>query len=158
MLVLHLPIEFEELLLHLDKERGKLRYNKSFRGSIDSCSESYMWMWWMTPHLWLVPITSFYRMGLTGIFCFSTFLFIPVESTGREGNMWLQNLGAESRGTVSLTVFSASIFVVAALVLSMYLVFEHLASYNQPEVNSVFTFNWLSYFTSVFFFCNIVYG
>ena len=76
-----------------------------------------------------------------GILCFSIFLFIPVESTGREGNMWLQNLGAESRGTVSLTVFSASIFVVAALVLSMYLVFEHLASYNQPEVNSVLTFN-----------------
>ncbi|KOM48391.1 hypothetical protein LR48_Vigan07g209500 [Vigna angularis] len=51
--------------------------------------------------------------------------------------MWLQNLGEESRGTVSLTVFSASIFVVAALVLSMYLVFEHLASYNQPEFLSV---------------------
>ncbi|XP_017430650.1 protein LAZ1 homolog 1 isoform X2 [Vigna angularis] len=62
---------------------------------------------------------------------FSFFSFI--ESTGREGTMWLQNLGEESRGTVSLTVFSASIFVVAALVLSMYLVFEHLASYNQPE-------------------------
>ncbi|KAK7377457.1 hypothetical protein VNO80_02882 [Phaseolus coccineus] len=71
-------------------------------------------------------------MGLMGILCFFIFLFIPVESTGREGNMWLQNIGAETR-TMSLTVFSASIFVVVALVISMYLVFEHLAAYNQPE-------------------------
>ncbi|KAL2585888.1 hypothetical protein AAZV13_13G019800 [Glycine max] len=47
--------------------------------------------------------------------------------------MWHQNLGVDSTGTVSLTVFSASIFVLVALVLSMYLVFEHLAAYNQPE-------------------------
>jgi len=80
-------------------------------------------------------------MGLMGILCFSIFLFIPVASTGREGNMWLQNIGSETRGTVSLTVFSASIFVVVALVLSMYLVFEHLAAYNQPEVHPVFIFN-----------------
>ncbi|RDY04226.1 Protein LAZ1-like 1, partial [Mucuna pruriens] len=73
-------------------------------------------------------------MGLMGILlCFSIFLFIPAESTSRAGNMWPQNLDAESTGTVSLTVFSASIFVLVALVLSMYLVFEHLAAYNQPE-------------------------
>nr|KYP37644.1 Transmembrane protein 184C family [Cajanus cajan] len=47
--------------------------------------------------------------------------------------MWPQNLGVDSTGTVSLTVFSASIFVLVALVLSMYLVFEHLGAYNQPE-------------------------
>ncbi|KAK7385049.1 hypothetical protein VNO78_30756 [Psophocarpus tetragonolobus] len=72
-------------------------------------------------------------MGLVGILCSSLFLFIPVESTGRAGNLWFQNLGVESTGTMSLTVFSASIFVLVALVLSMYLVFEHLAAYNQPE-------------------------
>ncbi|TKY56022.1 LAZ1-like 1 [Spatholobus suberectus] len=72
-------------------------------------------------------------MVLVGILCSSILLFIPVESTGRAGNMWLQNPGVESTGTVSLTVFSASIFVLVALILSMYLVFEHLAAYNQPE-------------------------
>ncbi|KAG5111936.1 hypothetical protein JHK82_035205 [Glycine max] len=72
-------------------------------------------------------------MGLVGILCSSIFLFIPVESTSRAENMWHQNLGVDSTGTVSLTVFSASIFVLVALVLSMYLVFEHLAAYNQPE-------------------------
>jgi len=55
--------------------------------------------------------------------------------------MWHQNLGVDSTGTVSLTVFSASIFVLVALVLSMYLVFEHLAAYNQPEVHPFFPFN-----------------
>ena len=72
-------------------------------------------------------------MGLVGILCSSVFLFIPIESTGRAENMWHQNLGLDSTGTVSLTVFSASIFVLVALVLSMYLVFEHLAAYNQLE-------------------------
>ncbi|KAG5122179.1 hypothetical protein AAZX31_14G147300 [Glycine max] len=72
-------------------------------------------------------------MGLVGILCSSVFLFIPIESTGRAENMWHQNLGLDSTGTVSFTVFSASIFVLVALVLSMYLVFEHLAAYNQPE-------------------------
>ncbi|XP_027339272.1 protein LAZ1 homolog 1 isoform X2 [Abrus precatorius] len=34
---------------------------------------------------------------------------------------------------MSWTVFSSSIFVLVALILSMYLIFEHLAAYNQPE-------------------------
>lgn len=72
-------------------------------------------------------------MGLIDILCSSIFLFTVVESTSRSGNMWLHNVGVESTGTVSWTVFSASIFVLVALVLSMYLIFEHLAAYNQPE-------------------------
>lgn len=67
------------------------------------------------------------------ILCSSIFLFTIVESTSRSGSMWPQNIGVESTGSVSWTVFSASIFVLVALVLSMYLIFEHLASYNQPE-------------------------
>jgi Kef-type K+ transport system membrane component KefB len=75
-------------------------------------------------------------MGLIDILCSSIFLFTVVESTSRSGNMWLHNVGVESTGTVSWTVFSASIFVLVALVLSMYLIFEHLAAYNQPEVGT----------------------
>ncbi|KAE8100460.1 hypothetical protein FH972_018356 [Carpinus fangiana] len=47
--------------------------------------------------------------------------------------MWSLNLGAESATFFSWPIFSASIFVAVALVLSMYLIFEHLAAYNQPE-------------------------
>ncbi|KAF3445555.1 hypothetical protein FNV43_RR10731 [Rhamnella rubrinervis] len=47
--------------------------------------------------------------------------------------MWPVNLGTESAVAFSWPVFSASIFVLVALVLSMYLIFEHLAAYNQPE-------------------------
>ncbi|XP_015934453.1 protein LAZ1 homolog 1 isoform X1 [Arachis duranensis] len=72
-------------------------------------------------------------MGLLDILCSSVFLFTLVEATSRSGNIWPLNVGAESTGTVSWTVFTASIFVLVALVLSTYLIFEHLAAYNQPE-------------------------
>lgn len=72
-------------------------------------------------------------MGLLNVLCSCIFLFTVVESTSRSGSMW-PGIGGESTGTVSWTVFSASIFVLVALVLSMYLIFEHLAAYNQPEV------------------------
>ncbi|KAI4307170.1 hypothetical protein L6164_030387 [Bauhinia variegata] len=72
-------------------------------------------------------------MGLAGVLCFSIFLLTVIESTSRSGTMWPQNLGAEITGTFSWTITSSSIFVFVALVLSMYLIFEHLAAYNQPE-------------------------
>lgn len=74
-------------------------------------------------------------MGLMDILCSSIFLFTVVESTSRFGSMRPLNIGVESAGAVSWTVFSSSIFVLVALVLSMYLIFEHLAAYNQPEVS-----------------------
>nr|XP_029144123.1 protein LAZ1 homolog 1 isoform X3 [Arachis hypogaea] len=76
-------------------------------------------------------------MGLLDILCSSVFLFTLVEATSRSGNIWPLNVGAESTGTVSWTVFTASIFVLVALVLSTYLIFEHLAAYNQPEFLSL---------------------
>ncbi|XP_058219846.1 protein LAZ1 homolog 1 isoform X4 [Rhododendron vialii] len=51
----------------------------------------------------------------------------------RSMDMWLINLGSEPTLLYSWTICSASIFVFVALVLSMYLIFEHLAAYNQPE-------------------------
>lgn len=47
--------------------------------------------------------------------------------------MWSINLGSGLTIVYSWTICSASIFVLVALVLSMYLTFEHLAAYNQPE-------------------------
>ncbi|KAG5246017.1 transmembrane protein [Salix suchowensis] len=66
-------------------------------------------------------------------FCSLFFLFKMVESTTQSGKVWALYLGAESVVNVSWPIFSASIFVILALVLSLYLTFEHLAAYNQPE-------------------------
>ncbi|KAL3504368.1 hypothetical protein ACH5RR_034209 [Cinchona calisaya] len=56
-----------------------------------------------------------------------------VESTGRSGILQSNNLGAQSSLLYSWAICSAGIFVLVALALSMYLIFEHLAAYNQPE-------------------------
>ncbi|KAK7353295.1 hypothetical protein VNO80_18739 [Phaseolus coccineus] len=72
-------------------------------------------------------------MGLIDILCSSIFLFTLVEATSKSGTLWPLKLGMESTGTISWTVFSSSIFMFVALVLSTYLIFEHLAAYNQPE-------------------------
>ncbi|KAG2663198.1 hypothetical protein I3760_16G016700 [Carya illinoinensis] len=72
-------------------------------------------------------------MGWRGVFYSLFFLLKLVESSGGSGKMWLLNLGAESTIFSSWSIFSASIFVAVAVVLSMYLIFEHLAAYNQPE-------------------------
>lgn len=47
--------------------------------------------------------------------------------------MWLLNLDGQPSVLHSWTICSAGIFVLVALVLSMYLIFEHLAAYNIPE-------------------------
>jgi len=77
-------------------------------------------------------------MGLIDILCSSIFLFTLVEATSKSGTLWPLKLGMEFTGTISWTVFSSSIFMFVALVLSTYLIFEHLAAYNQPEVFSLF--------------------
>ncbi|CDP18289.1 unnamed protein product [Coffea canephora] len=61
------------------------------------------------------------------------FLTSLVESTERSGITQSNNVGAGSSLVYSWTICSAGVFVLAALVLSMYLIFEHLAAYNQPE-------------------------
>ncbi|KAL9394583.1 hypothetical protein Peur_013868 [Populus x canadensis] len=66
-------------------------------------------------------------------FCCLFFLFELVKSTSQSGKVWALYLGAESVVNVSWPIFSAGIFVLLALVFSMYLIFEHLAAYNQPE-------------------------
>ncbi|EPS65100.1 hypothetical protein M569_09679, partial [Genlisea aurea] len=57
-----------------------------------------------------------------------------IESTNRFTGLLLSiNMIAGTSSLYDLAVTSAGFFVVVALVLSLYLVFEHLASYNQPE-------------------------
>ncbi|KAM5562432.1 protein LAZ1 [Rosa sericea] len=71
-------------------------------------------------------------MGWRSSLCSSFFLFTLVSSS-RVGDMWPVNLSAESAVAISWPILSASMFVLVALFLSMYLIFEHLAAYNQPE-------------------------
>ncbi|RVW85019.1 Protein LAZ1-like 1 [Vitis vinifera] len=72
-------------------------------------------------------------MGWRGSLYFLFFLLTLVESSSRPGTMWLLDLDAKSPSVYSWAISSASIFVLVALVLSMYLIVEHLAAYNQPE-------------------------
>ena len=75
-------------------------------------------------------------MGWRGVFYSLFFLLNLVESSTRSGKMWSLNLHAASAIAFSWPIYSASIFVTVAVLLSMYLIFEHLAAYNQPEVYS----------------------
>ena len=71
-------------------------------------------------------------------------LFKIVESSSRSRKMWLLNLSTEAAPNFSWTILSAGVFVLVALVLSTFLIIEHLASYNQPEVCFVPSLDWNS--------------
>ncbi|CAF2204652.1 hypothetical protein YC2023_093091 [Brassica napus] len=75
-------------------------------------------------------------MEWRGIICSLFFILSIGESSSRFRIMWLPNLGAgvDFSGTYfTWPILSASVFVTVAILISMYLIFEHLASYNQPE-------------------------
>ncbi|XP_019196817.1 PREDICTED: protein LAZ1 homolog 1 [Ipomoea nil] len=72
-------------------------------------------------------------MGWKGVFFMLFSLTSLVQSSGRVGNFWTLNASSGSASLYSWAIGSAAIFVLVALVLSMYLIFEHLSSYNQPE-------------------------
>nr|DAD39962.1 TPA_asm: hypothetical protein HUJ06_014285 [Nelumbo nucifera] len=61
------------------------------------------------------------------------FLVSLAESSSRSAKLWSLNLGTESNTSYSWPILSAAIFVVVALALSLFLIFEHIAAYNQPE-------------------------
>lgn len=67
------------------------------------------------------------------VFLSLLYLATLVESTGRAGRLFFEGLNAATSSLYSWAVSSAAIFVVVALILSMFLIFEHLAAYNQPE-------------------------
>lgn len=61
-----------------------------------------------------------------------------VDSTSRSGRFWSVNMNVGTSPLYIWTVSSAAIFLLVALILSMYSIFEHLAAYNQPEVRPAF--------------------
>ncbi|KAL2241895.1 protein LAZ1 homolog 1 isoform X1 [Sesamum indicum] len=72
-------------------------------------------------------------MGWKGILVLLPCLATLGESTNRLERFWSANLNAGTSSLYSWVVTSAAVFVAVALILSMYLIFEHLAAYNQPE-------------------------
>ncbi|XP_019083413.1 PREDICTED: protein LAZ1 homolog 1 [Camelina sativa] len=73
-------------------------------------------------------------MEWRGILCSLLFIFSVGESSSRFGIMWQStNIVVDSGQYFTWPILSASVFVVIAIILPMYLIFEHLASYNQPE-------------------------
>ncbi|GMH01038.1 hypothetical protein Nepgr_002877 [Nepenthes gracilis] len=72
-------------------------------------------------------------MGWSGILYSFFFLLNLVESSSRSTKIWSHNLSTGPTFLYSWTITSAGIFVLVALVLSTYLIIEHLAAYNQPE-------------------------
>lgn len=71
------------------------------------------------------------------LLCLATF----GESTDRLSRFWSVSTNGGTSSLYSWAVTSAAVFVMVALVLSMYLIFEHLAGYNQPEVSLGFSFS-----------------
>ncbi|XP_058089729.1 protein LAZ1 homolog 1 [Magnolia sinica] len=72
-------------------------------------------------------------MTWSGVLCSLLLLFTLVESSSRSGEMWSISLRDGSNLLHSWPIVSAGSFVLVALVLSLFLIFEHLAFYNQPE-------------------------
>ncbi|KAJ4930448.1 hypothetical protein NE237_000114 [Protea cynaroides] len=65
---------------------------------------------------------------------YSLFFYITmVESSSLSWKMGSLHLGGESNLSLSWPILSAGVFVVVALVLSLFLISEHIVAYNQPE-------------------------
>ncbi|PWA48361.1 hypothetical protein CTI12_AA491700 [Artemisia annua] len=74
-----------------------------------------------------------FLMGWRGVL-FSLFSTLTLaECSSRSLSMLSVNVGADHTFLYNWTIFSSSFCVLAALILSTYLIFEHLAAYNQPE-------------------------
>lgn len=76
---------------------------------------------------------AFAKMELKMVFPSIYFLFSVAESSGFSRKMLYLNLDEQSHILLSWPILSAGIFVLVSVVLSLFLVFEHLAVYYQPE-------------------------
>ncbi|CAL9058778.1 protein LAZ1 homolog 1-like [Musa acuminata AAA Group] len=71
---------------------------------------------------------------MTGNIVFSVlFLLLPLAESSRSWKMLNMSLGGEANLLPGWPILSAGAFVLVALVLSLFLIVEHLAVYNQPE-------------------------
>lgn len=63
-----------------------------------------------------------------------------VDAMSKLDRFWSMDTNVGTSALHSWVVSSAAIFVLMALILSMYLIFDHLIAYNQPEVRPTFGF------------------
>ncbi|KAI3942324.1 hypothetical protein MKW92_041461 [Papaver armeniacum] len=70
-------------------------------------------------------------MAWRGVFYVFFMLISAVDSSSRSGKVWSVNLGGEL--IYSWPVLTARVSVLVPLSLSLFLIFEHIAAYNQPE-------------------------
>lgn len=63
-----------------------------------------------------------------------------VDAMSRTERIWSVDMNVGTSALHSWVVGSAAIFVLVALILSMYLIIDHLIAYNQPEVRPTFAF------------------
>ncbi|RZC45869.1 hypothetical protein C5167_038821 [Papaver somniferum] len=70
-------------------------------------------------------------MAWRGVFYVFFMLLSVAESSSQSGKVWSVNLGGEL--IYSWPVLTAGVSVLVALSLSLFLIFEHIAAYNQPE-------------------------
>lgn len=72
-------------------------------------------------------------MAWKGVFCSLLLCFSLAESSSRSWKIFSYDSGLYSSMLLNWPVLSAGIFVIVSVVLSLFLVFEHLSVYNQPE-------------------------
>ncbi|XP_020246729.1 protein LAZ1 homolog 1 [Asparagus officinalis] len=72
-------------------------------------------------------------MAWKGVLCSLLLLSSLAESSSRSWKSFSQNLDLQSYMLPSWPILSAGIFVMVSVVLSLFLIFEHLSIYNQPE-------------------------
>lgn len=73
-------------------------------------------------------------MALKNVIRFILVLIHVSSCLGRSGKMFSPSFMSVAKSLSSWPIFSAGISVTVALVLSLFLTFEHLCAYHQPEV------------------------
>lgn len=89
---------------------------------------------------WCAGKLGWSAMRWRGVLVSLLYLAALGESTNRFSRFRFVNSNDGSSSLYNWTITSAGIFVAVSLVLSMFLIFEHLAAYNQPEVSLAFCF------------------
>lgn len=72
-------------------------------------------------------------MAWKGVLCSLLLCFSLAESSNRSWRIFSYDSSVHSNIIFSWPILSAGIFVIVAVVLSLFLIFEHLSVYNQPE-------------------------
>lgn len=82
---------------------------------------------------WRLQVATALKMLLKMVFFSILFIFSMAESSTYSRKMLYLNLDRQSNILLSWPIMSAGIFVLISVILSLFLIFEHLVVYYQPE-------------------------